>query len=101
MIDLGAIFIAGLATWRLVYMLQEENGPKGLFARIRAYIASKSNGEIGDFLDGYMCMYCLSVWIAFIFSLFLYSTWKIFLLQWLAISAIAIFTNLFNSKLEQ
>lgn len=84
-----------LATWRITNMIQDENGPYGVFSRLQAWAARKPDtpGSIGD---GFFCFYCLSVYVAFPFALLLAFN-KYFILYWFAISAGAIF--LF--KLEQ
>lgn len=47
--------VLSVASWRLAYMLVREDGPWGVFARLRAATT------FGGLLD---CVYCASVWTA-------------------------------------
>lgn len=47
--------VLSVASWRLAYMLAREDGPWGVFARLRAATT------FGGLLD---CVYCASVWTA-------------------------------------
>jgi hypothetical protein len=50
--------LAALATWRVSHLLAYEDGPRSLFAHLRAYFAGS---EIGRMLD---CFGCISLWVA-------------------------------------
>ena len=50
--------IGTLAAWRIAALLTREDGPFGVFARLRARAGS---GEVGR---GLQCLYCTSVWSA-------------------------------------
>jgi hypothetical protein len=54
--------LAALATWRVAHLLAEEDGPFDAVVRLRAGAGS---GVLGDVMD---CFYCLSVWVAALFS---------------------------------
>jgi hypothetical protein len=47
-----------LAVWRITHLLQAEDGPWNLVARIRLWLG---HGFWGRLMD---CFYCLSIWIA-------------------------------------
>jgi hypothetical protein len=79
--------LATLAVWRLTHLIAAEDGPFELIAWIRK---KAGQGFWGTLLD---CFYCLSVWIALPFAIFMGgSRWYRFLL-WLALSAAAILLN--------
>ena len=50
--------LAALATWRLVHLVTEEDGPANAVARLRAKAGAGPAGELMD------CFYCLSLWPA-------------------------------------
>ena len=92
------VLLAILATWRLSNLIANEDGPFDVFARLRlragVYYDVDSN-PIGKnvFARGLLCIWCVSVWIAFVVSFFDPNTVNIhtFIINWLAISAGAIF----------
>lgn len=62
-----------LAVWRMTHMLIHETGPWDIFTRLRDIIGVefdiKGNpNPLNHFATGFMCFYCLSVWVGFIFS---------------------------------
>ncbi len=69
-----------LATWRLCHLLSEEDGPWDIIFRIRKQLGQ---GFFGSLLD---CFYCLSIWIAFPFALWMADNCKNGIIYWLAIS---------------
>lgn len=83
--------LAMLATWRITNMLQDENGPFGVFARLQAWVAKRPD-KPGSLNDGFFCFYCLSVWVALPVAFFVgnWNTVGEFIIYWLAISAGAI-----------
>jgi hypothetical protein len=76
--------LASLAVWRLTHLLNDEDGPWRIFARLRRLVGA---GFWGDLLD---CFYCLSLWIAAPFAWWLGGTWTQRSVSWLAISGAAI-----------
>jgi hypothetical protein len=50
--------LAALATWRLVHLVTEEDGPGRSIARLRARAGAGPAGELMD------CFYCLSLWLS-------------------------------------
>jgi len=72
--------ISVFATWRLCHLLAEEDGPKDMIFHIRKQLRQ---GFFGSLLD---CFYCLSIWVAIPFALWMSDNWKIGIIYWLAIS---------------
>lgn len=77
-------------------MLQDEDGPFGVFARLQAKVAKRPD-TVGGINQGFFCFYCLSMWVALLPALLLAWTFGCFILLWFGISALAILIN----KLEQ
>lgn len=78
-------FLLGvLAVWRITHLLQAEDGPWDLVVHLRRRAGT---GFWGQLLD---CFYCLSVWTAAPFALYLGETHAQRLLLWPALSAGAI-----------
>jgi hypothetical protein len=73
-----------LCVWRITHLLNVELGPWNLMSRLRRVAG---NGFFGKLLG---CFYCLSLWTAAPFGLWLGGTWTEKLLLWLAMSAGAI-----------
>ncbi len=73
-----------LAVWRITHLLNAEDGPWEVVVRLRR-IAGE--GFWGQLLD---CFYCLSVWIAAPFALYLEVKSSDRILLWPALSAGAI-----------
>ena len=73
-----------LCVWRITHLLNAEDGPGGWLVKWRELIG---NGFWGDLLD---CFYCLSLWVALPFAVWLGDELKGQLLLWPALSAGAI-----------
>jgi hypothetical protein len=76
--------LAALAVWRLTHLLAKEDGPWDMILKLRR---SPGGGFFGRLLS---CFYCLSVWIAIPFALFLDGTAVERIVAWLALSGAAI-----------
>jgi hypothetical protein len=74
-----------LVTWRLTHLLNAEDGPWRMFARIRNALPITS--MLRQLLT---CFYCLSVWVAAPLAYLLGETWTERLLLVSALSAAAI-----------
>jgi hypothetical protein len=81
-------------------MLQDEEGPFGVFSRLQAWAASRAD-KVGGINHGFYCFYCLSMWVAVVPALFLSDGNIAFWAYWFALSAGAVFLNLVHNKLEQ
>ncbi len=79
-----ALALGALAVWRITHLLNAEDGPFRLLARLRRLAGV---GFWGEMLD---CFYCLSLWIAVPFALLLGAGWTERLLLWPALSGAAI-----------
>lgn len=97
--ELGVVLLSMLAVWRATHMLQDENGPSGIFARLQAWAAKQPN-VIGGINEGFFCFYCLSIWISLPAALVLGGSLFEILILWFAISAGAIFINSISEKLN-
>jgi len=73
-----------LSVWRITHLLSGEDGPWNLFVRLRQRLG---DGFWGSLL---VCFYCLSLWIAVPFALWLGADWPERLLLVPALSAGAI-----------
>ena len=73
-----------LAVWRITHLLQAEDGPSALLARLRALAGA---GFLGQLLD---CFNCLSLWVGALFAWFSGGAWAEKLLLWPALSGAAI-----------
>jgi hypothetical protein len=81
------IVLAALAVWRVTHLVNAEDGPFRVFARLRRGMRRLRLGELVD------CFFCLSLWMAAPFALWLGATWAERGLLWPALSAAAIFLN--------
>ena len=77
------LVLGTLAVWRVTHLLNAEDGPWNLLAKLRRLAGS---GFWGSLLD---CFYCLSLWIAAPFAYFLGVGWLERVLLWLALSGAA------------
>jgi Protein of unknown function (DUF1360) len=71
------------ATWRIAHLLAKEDGPFDIVFLLRKKAGA---GFFGSLLD---CFYCVSVWVAFPFGLWLGTNWAEKILSWLALSGAA------------
>ena len=78
------LVLASLGVWRLTHLLNAEDGPGAILARLRAVAG---DGAWGELLD---CFHCLSLCISVPFALALGVGWRQTLLLWPALSAAAI-----------
>jgi hypothetical protein len=78
-------FILGsFVVWRITHLLNAEDGPGEVFAKLRRLAGS---GFWGELLD---CFCCLSLWVAGPCAFLIASQWRERLLLWLALSGAAI-----------
>jgi hypothetical protein len=101
--SLELLIIAALAVYRLSYMLNAEAGPADIFGRLRARMGVKYDQYSNAYSDhwlgqGMLCFYCLSVWIAFSVTVFVFiastldrATIALWVLFPFALSGLAIF----------
>ena len=82
--DRWYFFVGALGVWRVTHLLNAEDGPWKLFAKLRKFMGS---GFWGGLLD---CFYCLSLWVAAPFAYWLGSDLREAWLLWPALSGAAI-----------
>jgi hypothetical protein len=81
-----------LGVWRITHLLQAEDGPWDLVARLRRIAGS---GFWGNLMD---CFLCLSLWIAVPWALISGESWKERLALWPALSAGAVLLQRLTSQ---
>jgi hypothetical protein len=79
-----SVIVGTLAVWRATHLLHAEDGPWGIFARLRRLAGS---GFWGQLLD---CFYCLSLWMSIPVAALAATSWQEGALLWLALSGGAI-----------
>lgn len=72
--------MAALITYRLAYLVAEDEGPFSLFAKVRARIDPQRKTWVGR---GVRCPVCVSFWLSMIAALFLPG---LFVINWLALA---------------
>ena len=72
-----------LAVWRLAHLLACEDGPFDTVYKFRRW---SGDGFLGRLLD---CFYCLSLWVAVPFAVWLADGWFVGVVIWLALSGAA------------
>lgn len=82
--DFYWLLLATLSAWRITHLLQAEDGPWELMARLRRRAGANFWGALLD------CFYCLSLWIAAPLAFVIGENWRERLLLWPALSAGAI-----------
>jgi hypothetical protein len=82
--DLYRLLLGVLCVWRITHLLQAEDGPWDVVARIRR---AAGDSLLGRLLD---CFYCLSLWVAAPFGWIIGQTAMERFLLWLAFSGGAI-----------
>jgi hypothetical protein len=92
MIKFYWLILALLAVWRITHLLNAEDGPWDLFARLRQQAGNRFWGQLLD------CFYCLSIWTAAPFAVIIGDSWKERLLLWPALSAGAILLQCLTSR---
>jgi len=75
--------LCSLAVWRVAHSLARESGPFNLIVRLRAALGSNFLGRVMD------CFYCVSFLVSLPPALWMSSSRMGFLVQWLALSAVA------------
>jgi hypothetical protein len=73
-----------LATWRITHLVQAEDGPWAVVAKIRRLAGNSFWGQLMD------CFYCLSIWVALPLAVGLGGTLGERALLWPSLSAAAI-----------
>jgi len=79
--------LSALVVYRLAFLIAREDGPWGVFRRLRG---SRKDSTTGGFLG---CLNCLSVWIALPLAAFVGSTLVERLVAWWALSGAAVLAD--------
>ena len=92
--DWYLLLLGMLATWRVTHLLNAENGPWKIIARVRE---RAPDGVIHELLS---CFLCLSVWVAAPLAYVLGGTWEQRLMLWPALSGAAILLERVTQRLK-
>ena len=84
--------LAALGVWRITHALSAENGPWDSFVELRRAL---DGGFAAKLLD---CFYCLSLWVAVPFAVWIGAGFMEKFLLWLALSAAAIQLERFTAR---
>lgn len=76
-------FISSLAVWRITHLLGKEDGPFDIIYLMRR---KAGTGFFAKLLD---CFYCLSIWVALPFGIWLGVDFPQKIIMWLALSGAA------------
>lgn len=77
------LVLSVFAVWRLTHLIGKEDGPFDIIFLLRK---KAGNSVMGKLMD---CFYCLSIWIALPFGIWLGQNWIEKILAWLALSGAA------------
>jgi hypothetical protein len=77
------LILSVFAVWRLTHLLNKEDGPFDIIFILRK---KAGHGFFGKLMD---CFYCLSIWIALPFGIWLGQNWIEKILVWFALSGAA------------
>jgi len=75
--------IAALATWRLSFLLTQEEGPWRIFAKLRERLVNTMPGR------ALACLYCTSMWVAAPIALYMVPISVETIISWLGLSGTA------------
>jgi hypothetical protein len=81
--NVGYFILSVLAIWRVTHLLGKEDGPFDIVFLMRKKAGA---GFFGSLLD---CFYCLSIWTALPFGVWLGNSWWEKILYWWALSGAA------------
>lgn len=80
--------IGGVVTWHVANLLAKQNGPRDVFARLRAYL-SRRQKRSGGWFDAITCVTCSSMYVGAVVALWGSENVLEWLAYTLAFSAIA------------
>jgi hypothetical protein len=89
-----AFLIAALVVWRVTHLLQAEDGPWNVVARLRRVAGQSMWGRLLD------CFYCLSLWVAAPAAWVSGGTWWERAWLWPALSGAAILLERVSTRVE-
>jgi hypothetical protein len=79
--------LSALAVYRVVFLVAREDGPWGVFRRLRSSV----KGSTGGGLLG--CVNCLSLWISLPLAAFVGNSWLERVVAWWALSGAAVLAD--------
>ena len=79
--------LSALAVYRVAFLIAREDGPWGVFRRLRIAVKDSVAGSL------FSCLNCLSVWIALPMAAFVGSTWIEGIVAWWALSGAAVLAD--------
>jgi hypothetical protein len=79
--------LSALAVYRIAFLIAREDGPWGVFRRLRRHVKSAAAGGL------FGCLNCLSVWIALPLAVFVGSSWIERFVAWWALSGAAVLAD--------
>jgi hypothetical protein len=74
------LILGVLAVWRVTHLLNAENGPMDVLAKLRRLAGDSFWGGVLD------CFYCLSLWISALAAVLMANAWRERIALWLALS---------------
>ena len=90
--DTGWFLIGSLVVWRVTHLLSKEDGPFEVMFWIRKKAGA---GFFGNLLD---CFYCLSIWVAIPFAIWIGNGYKQVILLSLGFSGLACVIEKFATR---
>jgi hypothetical protein len=86
------LVLSVFAVWRLTHLIGKEDGPFDIIFSVRKKAGNSFFGKLMD------CFYCLSIWIALPFGIWLGQNWIEKILVWFALSGAAALLEQATSK---
>ncbi len=79
--------LSSLAVYRLSFLVAREDGPWGVFRRLRSSVKDSTAGGV------FGCVNCLSVWISLPLAAFVGNSWFEWMVAWWALSGAAVLAD--------
>jgi len=79
--------LSALVVYRVAFLIAREDGPWGMFRRLRAAMKGSAAGGV------FSCLNCLSVWIALPLAAFVGTSWLERVVAWWALSGAAVLAD--------
>lgn len=91
----ATLLVAALATLRVALMISQEEGPFGLFTRLRGALDPDQRTWVGR---GINCAWCVSFWAAWPVLALALDPWGLFFVQGLALSGAVVLLKRWMDK---
>ena len=79
--------LSALAVYRLAFLVARENGPWGVFRRLRSSLKDSTAGELLS------CVTCLSLWMSLPLAAFVGTSWVERAVAWWALSGAVVLAD--------